>query len=127
MREMKKTGRCHCGNTRFEYEGPENWTGHCHCEDCRRVTASPFTSFLGVPNGKWSWTREQPKKYQSSPGVTRSFCRYCGTPMAFETMREPDEIHFYAATLDDQSDYRPAEVFHGDSRVPWIGPEDGNV
>jgi hypothetical protein len=115
-----KTGRCLCGAVRFEYSGPENWMGHCHCESCRRNTASPFTSFLGVPNGSWRWSGEAPTTYHSSELVTRSFCPKCGTPMAYQTEQRPDEIHFYAASLDDQSGYRPTRHFHADEMVDWI-------
>ena len=117
---MTKTGHCLCGAVRFEFEGPENWMGHCHCESCRRATASPFTSFLGVPNGKWRWIGQEPKSFKSSEGVSRSFCETCGTPMAYQTDRLPDETHFYAANLDDQSSYKPEAHFHSAEMVDWI-------
>jgi len=44
-----RTGRCLCGKVNWRYAGPENWRGHCHCGSCRRNTASPFTTFMGVP------------------------------------------------------------------------------
>jgi len=34
------TGRCMCGDIRFEYLGAPIETGHCHCESCRRHTSA---------------------------------------------------------------------------------------
>ncbi len=115
-----KTGRCLCGGVRFAYEGPEAWRAHCHCESCRRQTASPFTTFMGVPDGAWRWTSERPAVYVSSPGVRRYFCAVCGTPVAYEAERFEGEIHFYASLLDDHSGFTPEGHVHWDERVPWI-------
>jgi hypothetical protein len=81
------SGRCLCGAVRFAYDGTENWRAHCHCESCRRATASPMTTFLGVSDGRWRWTGAEPAAYVSSPGVTRSFCATCGSPVGFRAER----------------------------------------
>lgn len=94
--------------------------GHCHCESCRRQTSSAFTSFLGIPNGKWSWTGDEPRTYESSKGVTRSFCGTCGSPVAYQTTSLPDEIHFYAALLTDQTHFEPSAHFFKDKAVNWV-------
>ncbi|MEO0914692.1 MAG: GFA family protein [Pseudomonadota bacterium] len=115
-----KRGHCLCGATRFAYSGPETWRGHCHCESCRRQTASPFTTFMGVPNGAWRWEGEAPQVYASSPGVKRYFCGTCGAPMAYASERFPDEIHFYASLLDEPADFTPQAHFHHSERLPWV-------
>ena len=119
-----KRGHCLCGAITFEYSGPENWRAHCHCESCRRQTASPFTTFMGVPNGAWKWTGAAPAVYESSPGVRRSFCPTCGAPVAFEADRFPDEIHFYAALLDEPSYFAPQGHVHWEERMPWASVHD---
>lgn len=113
-------GRCLCGSVTYEYSGPENWRGHCHCESCRRNTSSPFTTFFGVPNEAYRFTGEKPSVYESSPGVRRLFCGRCGSPMAYDSDRFPDEIHFYAATLEDSSDFKPGFHVHCAEQVPWV-------
>ncbi len=119
-----KRGHCLCGAVTFAYDGPENWVAHCHCESCRRQTASPFTTFMGVPNGAWAWTGVTPSIYASSPGVKRYFCPTCGAPMAFEADRFPDEIHFYVSLLDDPSVLTPRGHVHWDERVAWVPVHD---
>lgn len=118
-------GHCLCGAVSFEYDGPENWRGYCHCDSCRRATGAPVTAFMGVPHGAWRWTGDLPATYVNSPGVTRSFCATCGSAVAYQTEDLPDEIHFYAALLDDPSGYRPDKHFHWDERLEWLGIHDG--
>ena len=120
-----KRGRCLCGAVTFEYSGEENWRVHCHCESCRRQTSSPFTTFMGVPNVAWRFTGETPKVYVSSPGVRRLFCGTCGSPVAYRADIFPDEIHFYAASLEDPSGFEPQRHVHTGEQLPWIHLDDG--
>ncbi|MFC2970056.1 GFA family protein [Acidimangrovimonas pyrenivorans] len=118
-------GHCLCGAVRFEFDGAPLWQAHCHCESCRRNCSAPFTSFLGVADGSWRWTGAAPAAYASSPGVARMFCPTCGTPMAFRSERWPDEIHFYAASLDDPAAYAATRHVHWDEHLPWVHLCDG--
>jgi len=115
-----RRGRCLCGAVRYEYEGPENWVGHCHCESCRRNCSAPFTTFMGVPRKAVRMSGVTPAVYESSPGVRRHFCPKCGSPVAYDADKYPDEIHFYVAALEDGSGLAPAfHVFAGE-KVPWV-------
>ncbi|MEM7226733.1 MAG: GFA family protein [Pseudomonadota bacterium] len=117
-------GRCLCGAVTYEYSGPENWRGHCHCESCRRNTASPFTTFLGVPNEAYRFTGQEPAVYHSSPGVRRLFCRACGSPIAYDADMFPDEIHFYAAGLEQPQDFAPQFHVHYGEHLAWAATSD---
>ncbi|MDQ2090708.1 GFA family protein [Marimonas arenosa] len=114
------TGHCLCGACGFAYSGAPRFMAHCHCESCRRATASPFTSFIGVPDGQWRWTGETPVDFASSPGVIRSFYPHCGSQIAYRADRFPGEIHFYAALLDDPGHFRPMGHVHTDEMLPWL-------
>lgn len=115
-----KRGRCLCGAVSYAYGGPENWRAHCHCESCRRNTSSPFTTFFGVPREAFRWTGKEPRIYRSSPGVRRLFCADCGTPMAYEADKHADEIHLYAASLEESADFAPQAHVHWAERVSWV-------
>jgi hypothetical protein len=117
---MTKSGRCLCGKVSFEYQGAELWCGHCHCESCRRNCSAPFTTFVGVLRQSARFTGAAPAIYASSPGVERLFCRDCGTPVAYRSDRFPDEIHFYAASLDDPTAVIPQFHVYWSERLPWI-------
>lgn len=119
------TGRCNCGAVTFRVEGKPNWVAHCHCRDCRAQTGSPFTTFAGYPRERFAWTGAKPTAYNSSPGVARSFCARCGTPMAFEGERWADEVHIYVATLADPANLTPRAHVHFGQALPWIKLADG--
>lgn len=121
----KQRGHCLCGAVAFEYDGPEIWRGHCHCESCRRNTSSAFTSFLGVPRRACRFTGAAPAVYNSSPGVRRLFCANCGTPMAYETDKYPDEIHLYAASLESPESFKPQFHVYFGERLRWADINDG--
>jgi len=117
---MTKSGRCLCGKVSFDYRGAELWCGHCHCENCRRNCSAPFTTFVGVAIQAARFTGASPAIYASSPGVERLFCRDCGSPVAYRSDRFPDEIHFYAASLDDPAVVTPQFHVYWSERLPWI-------
>lgn len=117
-------GHCLCGAVKWSADGPVNWAGYCHCESCRRNCAAPVTAFFGVPHGAWRWTGAVPATFRSSASATRYFCGTCGTPIAYENTRWPDEIHFYAAGLEDPQDFAPTQHFHYGERLKWLHLED---
>ncbi|MEC9199298.1 MAG: GFA family protein [Pseudomonadota bacterium] len=121
MTQSPISGRCLCGACRFTLTGPPNWIGHCCCESCRRATASPYTTWIGQPNGTWKLTGPI-STYASSPGRTRGFCTTCGTPMFYETHEAPSERHFYAALLNHPDEINPTEVYHKDEQLGWAHP-----
>jgi hypothetical protein len=118
-------GHCLCGRVTFEYDGKELWCGHCHCESCRRATASPFTTWVGVLRTACRFTGAEPSVYNSSPGVRRFFCAQCGSPIAFESERWPDQTHLYAALLERPADVAPQFHVYVAEKLPWIRLDDG--
>jgi hypothetical protein len=120
-----KKGHCLCGRVTFECASPVIWCGHCHCESCRRATASPFTTWFGVQRGTCRFTGAEPSICNSSPGVRRFFCPSCGSPIAFESDRWPDETHLYAALLENPQDVTPQFHVQVAEKLPWIKLDDG--
>ena len=94
---MTTTGHCLCGAVQFEYDGEPAETVHCHCESCRRQTSSPVATFVLVPRAALRFTCGEPREFASSPGVLRSFCGTCGSPIAYRTERRPDIIDLFVA------------------------------
>ncbi|MGZ9810340.1 GFA family protein [Pseudoroseicyclus sp. H15] len=121
---MTRSGHCLCGATAFSYEGDENWRSYCHCDSCRRFTGAPVAAYLGVPHGAWSWTGEEPRRYESSPGTGWLSCGTCGSAIAYDSDREPDEIHFMASLLDDPSGIEMQHHSHHEERLPWFNLHD---
>lgn len=124
MAELRR-GHCLCGGVRWEAEGAPNWQTYCHCESCRRNCAAPVAAFISVTLAGFRWSGEiAPAVYASSPGVERRFCPRCGSPVAYSNADLPDEIHVYAAHLEDPRAYAPEAHDFWEERLNWLGIAD---
>lgn len=113
-------GHCLCKTVRYAVDGAPAWCAHCHCADCRRHTGSVVATFVGVEKAQFTLTAGEFGRIESSPGVYRSFCATCGTPMAYESDKLPGEIHLYLGTLEHPEQMCPTlEVFCRE-RLPWL-------
>ena len=119
------TGGCLCGAVRYRAGGEPLWTAHCHCHSCRRHTGGAVATFIGFDAARFEWQGEATGVYHSSPGVTRRFCRTCGSPLSYEAERCADEVHVYTGTLDHPENAAPAMHVFVAERIPWLRIADG--
>lgn len=84
-----------------------------------------MTTYFGVRDGHWRWIGEEPKRFNSSPGVERSFCPHCGTPMSFRSTAMSDVVHLYVATLDSPEALEPTLHVAHEEKLKWLKLEDG--
>ena len=134
MKQDKITGHCYCGAISFEISGKSDWIGHCHCESCRRASGSVMTTFAGFKQEQVTFTGEQPDRFDTVDGVTRSFCGRCGSPVAYENSDSPGEIHLHLGLFDDLEPMVPSDHsflaekpswLHADEHLPessWVKP-----
>ncbi len=61
-----------------------------------------------------------PQLYASTPGVTRSFCSNCGTPLTYEAERCADEVHFTIGTFDQPEALPPTRHVFDAERISWL-------
>jgi hypothetical protein len=113
-------GRCLCGAVSWQAVGAPLWQRFCHCDSCRRNCAAPVAAFIAFPEDAVTWPGEAPARYVSSPGVTRSFCARCGTPIAYRNAELPGEVHLYAAALDNPHDFAPEGHDFWSERLGWL-------
>lgn len=118
------TGRCLCGAVRYRFDGPPNWQAHCHCESCRRATSAPMVSFFAVSHDRVAWSGIAPQLYESSPGIFRSFCPRCGSPLTYQSDVRTGEIDIYATTLDDPSAFAAGLHVFWNERLHWLNIAD---
>lgn len=112
------TGKCLCGECRFEFRGPPQQSGFCHCNMCKRATGGAFAVLAQVRLKDVSWTGRQASSYRSSPIATRGFCRRCGTPLYLQY--DGDEvIRFTAGCLDNPEGLEPSGHYGVESRLAW--------
>lgn len=113
-------GRCLCGSIKFEVTLPLDAVVNCHCESCRRQTGAAMATFFGIADGKWNWTGAAPKVFASSPGVERSFCDTCGTPISYRAEAYADMMHFYVSALEDPGAFPPTLNVAFEEKLPWL-------
>ena len=120
-------GSCLCGSVRYEVRGPLGPASHCHCSMCRKAHGAAFGTYARVQKADLVLVSgaEDIASYQSSPDVTRTFCRRCGSTLQFIRATRPNTFALAIGTLDDDPGVRPSMHIHIESKVPWLDINDG--
>lgn len=112
-------GGCLCGAVRYTITGEPSTGGVCHCRTCQRVSSAPRLPFVGVPADDFAFTKGMPAVYRSSPGVSRSFCGLCGSPLTYRRDDAPAELDVMTISLDDPGALPPAFHVWVSEAVSW--------
>ena len=80
------TGGCMCGAVRYTATGEPSRVLHCHCKSCRGHTGAAMATLAVFRADQISFSGDERKRYDSAPGVERSFCANCGTSLTWETV-----------------------------------------
>lgn len=122
-------GGCLCGAVRYRVTAEPQVACYCCCATCQGATGAPAVSWIAVEEAGFEIVAESPVAYESSPGVTRSFCGRCGTALTYRNPGYPDDrfqtaslVAIASITLDDPEAFPPTEVFHGDELPSWLSP-----
>ena len=120
-------GSCLCGSVRYEVRGPLGPATHCHCSMCRKAHGAAFGSYARVQRSEFVLLSgaDDIASYQSSPEVTRTFCRRCSSTLQFIRATRPNTFSLALGTLDDDPGVRPSMHIHIESKVPWLDINDG--
>jgi hypothetical protein len=110
-------GGCQCGAVRFEVAGPLGNASVCHCRMCQKAFGNVFAPLVSIPEGALTWTKAEPKRFQSSNFVQRGFCRDCGTPLTYEA---PDGLAVAIGAFDHPERIEPDIQFGVEMRIPWM-------
>lgn len=117
---MRRTGGCQCGAVRFAVEDLGR-PSICHCRMCQKAFGSFFGPFVTAKG--LTWTRGEPKRFQSSNLVRRGFCADCGTPLTYEW--EGAGVELAIGAFDDPAAIKPVMQIQLDAKMPWFGELDG--
>lgn len=115
-------GACLCGAVAYVVDGAFVRVTHCHCSMCRKGHGAAFATYATVRIEQLRFERGEAtlSHFQSSPTVTRSFCRHCGSPMLWrDDSREPGMVAFALGGLD--TPYLNQRITHIQvgSKAPW--------
>jgi hypothetical protein len=118
-------GGCRCGAVEVRAVGSPEVVLYCHCRDCRRSSGAPVSLFAGYRAGQVELPGGWPKDYESSPGIHRSFCGRCGTPISFEDEKLPGEVYLPVGVFDDPEAFEPEKHDWVSRRLRWFDVADG--
>ena len=111
------SGGCQCGAVRFRVEGKLGDASVCHCRMCQKASGNFYLPLVSVRQATLTWTRGQPKKFQSSNVAYRGFCGNCGTPLTYEA---PDGTALAIATFDHPEEISPTIQWGTEAKLPYV-------
>jgi hypothetical protein len=92
---------------------------HCHCSLCRKAHGAAFATVGVVTSDGFRWLagRELIRRFESSPGGARPFCRRCGSKVPSDHM--PAFVFVSLGNLDEDPHARPLAHILVASKAPW--------
>lgn len=116
-------GGCLCGTVRYRVRGEPVRVTHCHCLDCRRSSGAAFVTWAEFALADFVFSMGEPAQNSSAPGVLRTFCRRCGTPLTY--LREGGEtIDVTVCSMDDPTAVSPQDHIWTVRQLPWVRLDD---
>jgi hypothetical protein len=112
-------GGCLCGAIRYRATTAPRVSTLCHCRSCQLASGAPSVAWTVFPVDAFAFVEGIPAQFESSPGVLRTFCGQCGTPLAYMRMDEGGTIDVTTATLDDADDYAPTKEIWIADKLSW--------
>jgi hypothetical protein len=112
-------GQCLCGAVRFEIDAPARWAWHDHTRASRLAHGAAYASWrkrFRITDGDDEITRYEDKAARS----VRSFCKRCGTPVAYERARSPHMVNIPRALFASRTGRQPLYHIGIDEQQEWI-------
>lgn len=122
------SGSCLCGAVKYEIDAPIESATHCHCSQCRKGHGAAFGTYGNVRWSSFRWVQGEDSvaRYHSSPGVTRTFCRNCGSTLQwYSENAHPDWVSIALGTLDSPLGPIPQKHIYPKSKADWYDIADG--
>ena len=117
-------GHCYCGKIQYmvDEDVVPNKSVYCHCDSCRRSHSAPLYHVVYIPKESFHIVEGMDHLTSFSKevgGVTRSFCRICGSKICNELPLKPElGVGFFPNTLNEdiQKDlpekFKPIAHYH---------------
>ncbi|MFC3607044.1 GFA family protein [Stutzerimonas tarimensis] len=121
------TGSCQCGAVKYRIDAPIESLTHCHCSMCRKVHGAAFATYASVPLEHFHLIegKDQLGVYHSSPAVTRTFCKHCGSNLQFVDNHDHQSLGVAVGSLDSPLPAPPQSHIFVGSKADWYEIRDG--
>ena len=119
---MTHTGRCYCGDIRFEFEGPIHSQLLCHCRECRYLSGGEPNAAIIISEDNFRVTQGEFKSFARSDlenPRTRYFCGNCGTHICVKSPPRPGMLVVKIGALDDHSWFTPETAIYCIDKQPF--------
>jgi len=63
------------------------------------------------------------RTFRSSPGVQRTFCESCGTPLTYSSQQRPGQVDITSVSLDDPETWPPDREVWLEEKLRWVEPD----
>jgi hypothetical protein len=131
MNDAPLTGRCLCGDVRFEVaEGPRS-AGYCHCTRCQRRSGTAASAQVHLAPGALtivageeliSWWRH------ADGGGEKGFCSNCGGHLFSRPVEDRTQFNVRFSAFERDPGVRPSYRAWLSSAASWEPiPDDGLV
>ena len=84
-----------------------------------------MVAWLTFPVERFRIVKGGPAAFHSTPPVTRTFCRDCGTPLTYVHADSPNTVDVTTCTLDDPDAFPPTHHSWLSHDVGWVKFGDG--
>ena len=74
---MSMTGGCYCRSLQYEMDTDAVLNMQCHCRECQYISGGALNVALGLPSGKFSYTKGAPESFSRKDlenPITRELC-----------------------------------------------------
>ncbi|MBT5107680.1 MAG: GFA family protein [Rhodospirillaceae bacterium] len=116
----KLSGKCLCGNIKFNGDTEIKLMANCHCSDCRAATGAAYGTLLFVDEDAIQVTGS-PKvfnhKAESGASMEKLFCPDCGSQLFGRNSNRPKTLSIRAGVLDQDSLVKPSVNVFLDSKI----------
>jgi len=121
MSENTYTGSCLCNKVKYEISGAIKNIIYCHCSKCRKAQGSAFATNGNVDeiNFKFINGEHALTSYESSPGQTKFFCKYCGSPIISKNNKTPEIIRVRIGSIESDITEKPEAHIFVNSKANW--------
>jgi len=119
----KVKGSCLCGNVSYVSVDEPLAVLSCHCLDCQKTSGSAFSVNIAVLEDSLSVEGDSLATYNgqgTEKGVSRHFCKECGSPIYSTAEMSPGMAVVKAGTLDDTSWVQPGINLWCKTKQPWV-------
>lgn len=121
---MNIEGGCLCSSIRYHLTELPLFSIICHCQTCRKASAAPSVGWVTFNRTSFEFVSGNPSVYQSSAGVFRTFCSFCGTPLTYANDQTPDILDITTGSLDEPHRFPPDREVWLEHKLGWEATND---